>query len=147
MKLEQLKANAGAIKRSKRVGRGPGSGHGKTSGRGHKGQMARSGGGVRPTFEGGQTPLFRHLPKIGFSNAKFKIRYAVINVGDLEQFKEGTIITPELLKEKGILKKQLDGVKVLGDGVLTKKLTVKAHQFSTTAKDKIETVGGKIEVI
>lgn len=147
MKLEQLKANTGAIKRSKRVGRGPGSGHGKTSGRGHKGQMARSGGGVRPTFEGGQTPLFRHLPKIGFSNAKFKIRYAVINVGDLEQFKEGTIITPELLKEKGILKKQLDGVKVLGDGVLTKKLTVKAHQFSTTAKDKIETVGGKIEVI
>ena len=147
MKLHELRPNEKAFKTRKRVGRGPGSGLGKTSGKGHKGQNARSGGGVRPGFEGGQLPLFRRLPKRGFSNAKFKTVYAVINLSDLNKFEDGAIVTPEILKEMGILKNQLNGVKVLGNGKLEKKLTVKAHKFSTTAKDAIEKMGGKAEVI
>ena len=147
MKLNELKPNENAFKTKKRVGRGPGSGLGKTSGKGHKGQNARSGGGVRPGFEGGQLPLFRRLPKRGFSNAKFKTVYAVINLSDLNKFESGAVVTPDILKEMGILKKQLDGVKVLGNGNLEKKLTVKAHKFSNTAKEAIEKMGGKAEVI
>ena len=147
MKLHELRPNEKAFKTRKRVGRGPGSGLGKTSGRGQKGQNARSGGGVRPGFEGGQLPLFRRLPKRGFSNAKFKTVYAVINLSDLNKFKNGAIVTPEILKEMGILKNQLNGVKVLGNGKLEKKLTVKAHKFSESAKESIEKMGGKAEVI
>ena len=147
MKLHELRPNDKAFKERKRVGRGPGSGLGKTSGKGHKGQNARSGGGVRPGFEGGQLPLFRRLPKRGFSNAKFKTEYAVINLSDLNKFEDGAIVTPEILKEMGILKNQLDGVKVLGNGKLEKKLTVKAHKFSESAKESIEKMGGKAEVI
>lgn len=147
MKLHELKPNEKAFKTRKRVGRGPGSGLGKTSGKGHKGQNARSGGGVRPEFEGGQLPLFRRLPKRGFSNAKFKTVYAVINLSDLNKFEDGAIVTPEILKEMGILKNQLNGVKVLGNGKLEKKLTVKAHKFSNSAKESIEKMGGKAEVI
>ena len=147
MKLHELRPSEGAFKTNKRVGRGVSSGHGKTSGKGHKGQNARSGGGVRPGFEGGQLPLFRRLPKRGFSNAMFKVKYATINLSDLEKFDNGAVVTPELLKEMGILKKQLDGVKVLGNGELTKKLTVKANKFSQSAIEKIEAKGGKAEVI
>ena len=147
MKLHELRTREGAFKTSKTLGRGVGSGTGKTSGKGHKGQNARSGGGVRPGFEGGQLPLFRRLPKRGFSNAMFKKEYATINVSDLEKFEEGAVVTPEILKEMGILKKQLAGVKVLGNGELTKKLTVKAHKFSNSAIEKIEAKGGKAEVI
>lgn len=147
MKLNNITPTEGAFKERKRVGRGTGSGLGKTSGKGHKGQNARSGGGVRVGFEGGQLPLFRRLPKRGFSNAKFKIRYAVINLSDLDKFAEGTIVTPELLKEMGLIKNSLDGIKVLGNGKLTKKLTVKANKFSETAKKEIEALGGTIEVI
>ena len=147
MKLNSLYPNEGATKTRKRVGRGVGSGTGKTSGKGEKGQNARSGGGVRPGFEGGQLPLFRRLPKRGFSNAKFKIRYAVINLSDLNRFEDGAVVTPELLKEMGILKNQLDGVKVLGNGKLEKKLVVKAHKFSSVAQEQIEKLGGKAEVI
>ena len=147
MKLNCMYAPVGAKQTRKRVGRGPGSGLGKTSGKGHKGQNARSGGGVRPGFEGGQLPLFRRLPKRGFKNALFKTRYAVINLSDLDKFEEGAVVTPELLKEMGLIKKQLDGVKVLGNGTLTKKITVKANKFSKTAKEAIETLGGKAEVI
>lgn len=147
MKLHSLKANEGATKTPKRVGRGIGSGLGKTSGKGHKGQNARSGGGVRPGFEGGQTPLFRRLPKKGFSNARFKREYAVINLSDLNKFESDAVITPELLKEMGLVKNQLSGVKVLGNGNLEKKLVVKAHKFSDSAKEQIEKLGGKAEVI
>ena len=147
MKLHELRPNDKAFKERKRVGRGPGSGLGKTSGKGHKGQNARSGGGVRPGFEGGQLPLFRRLPKRGFSNAKFKTVYAVINLSDLNKFEDGAIVTPEILKEMGILKNQLNGVKILGNGKLEKKLTVKAHKFSESAKESIEKMGGKAEVI
>ena len=147
MKLHELRPNEKAFKTRKRVGRGPGSGLGKTSGKGHKGQNARSGGGVRPGFEGGQLPLFRRLPKRGFSNAKFKTVYAVINLSDLNKFEDGAIVTPEILKEMGILKNQLDGVKVLGNGKLEKKLTVKAHRFSKVAQEAIEKMGGKAEVM
>ena len=147
MKLHELRPSEGAFKTSKRLGRGTGSGLGKTSGKGHKGQNARSGGGVRQGFEGGQLPLFRRLPKRGFSNAMFKVEYATINVSDLEKFEDGAVVTPELLKEMGILKKQLAGVKVLGNGNLTKKLTVKANKFSDKAKEEIEAKGGKAEVI
>ena len=147
MKLHELRPNEKAFKTKKRVGRGPGSGLGKTSGRGQKGQNSRSGGGVRPGFEGGQLPLFRRLPKRGFSNAKFKTVYAVINLSDLNKFEDGAIVTPEILKEMGILKNQLNGVKVLGNGNLEKKLTVKAHKFSESAKESIEKMGGKAEVI
>ena len=147
MKLNSLYPNEGATKTRKRVGRGVGSGTGKTSGKGEKGQNARSGGGVRPGFEGGQLPLFRRLPKRGFSNAKFKTRYAVINLSDLNRFEDGAVVSPELLKEMGILKNQLDGVKVLGNGKLEKKLVVKAHKFSSVAQEQIEKLGGKAEVI
>lgn len=147
MKLHTMYASEGATKTRKRVGRGPGSGLGKTSGKGHKGQNARSGGGVRPGFEGGQLPLFRRLPKRGFKNAMFKTVYATINLSDLNKFENDSVITPELLKEMGILKNQLDGVKVLGNGTLEKKLTVKANQFSKKAKEEIEKLGGKAEVI
>ena len=145
MKLNEL-TNLNATAR-KRVGRGPGSGTGKTSGKGHKGQNARSGGGVRPGFEGGQLPLFRRLSKRGFNNYNFRTVYATVNVGDLERFEEGTTVTKELLIEVGLVKKELDGIKVLGNGELTKKLTVKADKFSSTAKEKIENVGGTTEVI
>lgn len=146
MKLSNLKYQEGSKKERKRVGRGTSS-TGKTSGRGHKGQKARSGGKVRLGFEGGQTQLFRRIAKRGFTNAPFKVRYAEINVSALEQFADGTVVTPELLKELGLVKKTLAGVKVLGQGNLSKKLTVKAQQFSLTAKEKIESVGGKTEVI
>ena len=145
MKLNEL-SNANATAR-KRVGRGPGSGTGKTSGKGHKGQNARSGGGVRPGFEGGQLPLFRRLSKRGFNNYNFRTVYATVNVGDLERFEEGTTVTKESLIEVGLVKKELDGIKVLGNGELTKKLTVKANKFSSSAKAKIENVGGTTEVI
>ena len=147
MKLHELSPNEGAVKSKKRVGRGLGSGLGKTSGKGHKGQNARSGGGVRPGFEGGQLPLFRRLSKRGFNNYNFRTVYAVVNVGDLERFEDGTTVTIEMLKESGLVNKELDGIKILGNGKLTKKLTVKANKFSNTAKEKIESVGGKIEVI
>ena len=147
MKLHELRPSEGAFQTKKRVGRGVGSGLGKTSGKGHKGQNARSGGGVRPGFEGGQLPLFRRLPKRGFKNAMFKTVYATINLSDLNKFENDSVITPELLKEMGILKNQLDGVKVLGNGTLEKKLTVKANQFSKKAQEEIEKLGGKAEVI
>ncbi len=147
MKLNCMYAPEGAKQTRKRVGRGTGSGLGKTSGKGHKGQNARSGGGVRPGFEGGQLPLFRRLPKRGFKNALFKTTYAVINLSDLDKFDDGAVVTPELLKEMGLLKKQLDGVKVLGNGKLTKKITVKANKFSDAALREIEKIGGKAEVI
>ena len=147
MKLHTIHPNEGATFTRKRVGRGPGSGLGKTSGKGHKGQNARSGGGVRPGFEGGQLPLFRRLPKRGFSNAMFKVRYAVINLSDLNKFEDGSVVTPELLKEMGLIKNQLDGIKVLGNGTLEKKLTVKANIFTNSAITKIESLGGTAEVI
>ena len=147
MKLHTIYPNDGATTTRKRVGRGPGSGLGKTSGRGEKGQKARSGYSRKAGFEGGQLPLYRRLPKRGFSNAKFKTTYAVINLSDLNKFEDGAVITPELLKEMGILKNQLDGVKVLGQGKLEKKLTVRANKFSNVAKREIEAKGGKAEVI
>ena len=147
MKLHELSPNPGSVKVRKRVGRGAGSGLGKTSGKGHKGQNARSGGGVRVGFEGGQLPLFRRLSKRGFNNYEFRTVYATVNVGDLNRFEDGTTITPELLIETGLVKKELDGIKVLGNGELTKKLTVKANKFSDSAKTKIENIGGKTEVI
>ena len=147
MKLHNIHPNEGATQTRKRLGRGVGSGLGKTSGKGHKGQNARSGGGVRPGFEGGQLPLFRRLPKRGFSNANFKTEYAVINLSDLNRFEDGAVVTPELLKEMGLVKNQLDGIKVLGNGTLEHKITVKAHKFSKRALEDIEKLGGKAEVI
>ena len=147
MKLHTMKPAEGATFTRKRVGRGIGSGLGKTSGKGHKGQNARSGGGVRQGFEGGQLPLFRRLPKRGFTNAMFKTEYAVINLSALNKFEDGATVSPELLKEMGLVKKQLDGIKVLGNGKLEKKLVVKAHKFSNVAKEQIEKLGGKAEVI
>ena len=147
MKLHELSTVEGSTHRRKVVGRGPGSGHGKTSGRGEKGQKARSGGGVSPWFEGGQTPLYKRLPRRGFSNAKFTTKYAIVNVGDLNRFKDGETVTPELLKESGLVKKELNGIKVLGNGTLEKKLTVKANVFTNAAIAKIEEMGGTTEVI
>ena len=147
MKLHELSPNPGSVSSRKRVGRGPGSGLGKTSGKGHKGQNARSGGGVRVGFEGGQLPLFRRLSKRGFNNYEFRTVYATVNVSDLNRFEDGTTVTPELLIETGLVKKELDGIKVLGNGELTKKLVVKANKFSGSAKEKIENIGGKTEVI
>ena len=147
MKLHELQPNEGSVKTRKRVGRGAGSGLGETSGKGHKGQNARTGGGVRLGFEGGQLPLFRRLSKRGFNNYNFRTDYATINVSDLEGFEDGTEVTVELLLDTGLIKKELDGVKVLGSGELTKKLVVKANAFSETAKAKIEKNGGKAEVI
>ncbi|MBP1573856.1 MAG: 50S ribosomal protein L15 [Oscillospiraceae bacterium] len=146
MKLHELSPAEGSTKKVKRIGRGHGSGWGKTAGKGHKGQNARSGGGVRPGFEGGQTTLARRTPKRGFNNI-FATEYTVINVSDLEMFKDGTVVDTELLKAAGLIKKELDGVKVLGNGELTKNLTVKAAAFSATAKEKIEKAGGKAEVM
>ena len=147
MKLHELEKNIGATHAKKRVGRGSGSGLGKTSGRGQKGQKARSGGSINPVFEGGQLPLYRRLPKRGFSNYPFKKEYAVINLSDLNVFEDGTVVTPALLKERGIVKKQFSGIKVLGEGQLEKKLTVQAHKFSKSAIDKINESGSKAEVI
>lgn len=146
MNLEDLKSPAGANKKVKRVGRGPGSGHGKTSCRGHKGQKARSGGGVRLGFEGGQMPLQRRIPKRGFTNI-FGKEFAIINVKDLNCFEDGTEVTPELLKEAGLVKSYKDGIKILGDGDLEKKLTIKIHKISKQAEEKVTAQGGKVEVI
>jgi large subunit ribosomal protein L15 len=146
VKLNELKSPPGANKRVKRVGRGPGSGHGKTSTRGHKGQKSRSGGGIRPGFEGGQMPLQRRIPKRGFTNI-FKKEYAIVNVKDLNTFEDGTVITAALLIEKGLINKEKDGLKVLGDGELEKRLIVKAHKISKQAAQKITDQGGEIEVI
>lgn len=146
MKLHELSPAAGSTKEVKRIGRGHGSGQGKTAGKGHKGQNARSGGGVRPGFEGGQMPLARRIPKRGFNNI-FGTTYAVINVSDLEKFVDGSVVDTDLLKAAGIVKKTCDGIKILGNGEITRKLTVKVAAFSQTAKEKIEKAGGKAEVI
>ncbi len=145
MKLHELQPAAGSTTSPKRLGRGTGSGLGKTSGKGHKGQKARSGGGVRPGFEGGQMPLTRRIPKRGFTNV-FRTEYATVNVGKLDIFENGAVVTAEMLREAGLIKKELAGVKILGGGELTKKLTVEAVKFSQAAKEKIETLGGKAEV-
>lgn len=147
MKLHELEKNIGATHAKKRKGRGPGSGLGKTCGRGQKGQKARSGGSINPVFEGGQLPLYRRIPKRGFTNDRFKTRYAVINIEELNVFDNDTVVTPAILKEKGIIKKQLDGIKILGNGKLEKKLTIQAHKFSASALEKIKEAGSKAEVI
>ena len=144
MKLHELSPAPGSVKEGYRKGRGPGSGNGKTAGKGHKGQNARSGGGVRPGFEGGQLPLYRKLPKRGFKN-HFAVNYAIVNVSALDVFNDGDIVNLDALMAKGIIKKPLDGLKVLGNGEITKKLTVEAAVFSATAKEKIEAAGGKTE--
>ena len=146
MKLHELSPAAGSTKDAFRVGRGPGSGNGKTAGKGHKGQNARSGGGVRPGFEGGQLPLYRKLPKRGFTN-KFATNYAIINVDALNKFEDGAVVDLEALITAGVIRKAFDGLKVLGNGEITKKITVKAAVFSATAKEKIEAAGGKTEVV
>jgi len=146
MKLHELKPAEGTTKSKKRLGRGTATGQGKTAGKGQKGQKSRSGGGVRVGFEGGQMPLYRRLPKIGFTNV-FRKEYAVVNLSDLERFDNGTIVSPEVLKEAGLVKAMLAGVKILGNGDLTKNLTVQAHKFSKTAAEKITAAGGKVEVI
>ena len=146
MKLNELSPAVGSAKDSYRKGRGPGSGNGKTAGKGHKGQNARSGGGVRPGFEGGQLPLYRKLPKRGFKN-RFAVNYAIVNVSDLNRFEDGSVVDLETLLAAKLVRKELDGLKVLGDGELTKKLTVKATVFSATAKEKIEAAGGKTEEV
>ena len=147
MKLHELSPAEGSVKEGFRKGRGTGSGNGKTAGKGHKGQNARSGGGVRPGFEGGQLPLYRKLPKRGFNNARFGKQYAVVNVESLNKFANGDVVDCAALLNAGIINKLFDGVKVLGEGELTKKLTVKAAVFSASAKEKIEAVGGKTEVV
>lgn len=146
MKLHELKPSEGSRKVRNRVGRGIGSGNGKTAGKGHKGQNARSGGGVRPGFEGGQNPLYRRLPKRGFTNINRK-EYAIVNLDTLNRFEDGAEVTPAALVETGIVSKELAGIKVLGNGTLSKKLTVKAHKFSASAKEAIENAGGQTEVI
>jgi len=147
MKLNELQT-APEAKTRKRVGRGPGSGLGKTSGRGQKGQKSRSGASIPAWFQGGQSPLYRRLPKRGFNNARYRVEYATINLSDLNKyFNDGDEVSPEVLKERGIIKNQLCGVKVLGNGELEKKLTIKANRFSTSAVTKIESAGGKAEVI
>ena len=146
MKLNELKPAAGSAKDAWRKGRGAGSGNGKTAGKGHKGQNARSGGGVRPGFEGGQLPLYRKLPKRGFKN-RFAVNYAIVNVSDLNVFENGAVVDLEALLAKKIIRKSLDGLKVLGNGELTKKLTVKAAVFSATAKEKITAAGGQAEEV
>jgi len=146
MKLFELSPAPGSVKAVKRKGRGHGSGNGKTAGKGHKGQNARSGGGVRPGFEGGQMPLYRRLPKRGFTNI-FASKFTEVNVSQLDRFENGTEITPDLLKEVGVISKINDGVVILGRGELTKKLTVKATRFSKSAAEKIQAKGGKAEVI
>lgn len=147
MKINALKPAEGSRKQSFRKGRGHGSGSGKTAGRGHKGQNARSGGGVRIGFEGGQMPLYRRIPKRGFNNKVFAKKYAEVNVGQLNGFQSESVVTPEMLREMGIIKKKLDGVAILGKGELTQKLTVRATRFSKTATEKILAAGGKAEVV
>ena len=147
MKLNELQRNIGATHAKKRVGRGPGSGLGKTCGRGQKGQKARSGASIKPVFEGGQLPLYRRIPKRGFKNARFKTVYGTINLAELNKFEDGTTVTPALLKDTGLLKKQYDGVKVLGTGKLEKKITIQANKFSASALEKIKEAGSKAEVI
>ena len=147
MKLHELSPAEGSVKEGFRKGRGAGSGNGKTAGKGHKGQNARSGGGVRPGFEGGQLPLYRKLPKRGFNNYRFAKCYSVVNVQLLNKFNDGDVVDCAALLAAGIIKNTFDGLKVLGDGELTKKLTVKAAVFSASAKEKIEAVGGKTEVV
>lgn len=146
MKLHELKPAEGSRQERKRKGRGIGSGNGKTAGKGHKGQNARSGGGVRPGFEGGQTPLFQRLPKRGFTNINRK-EYAVVNLDALNRFEDGAEVTPELLIETGVVSNEKAGIKVLAKGKVEKKLTVKAHKFSSAAKEAIEAAGGQTEVI
>ena len=146
MKLHEMSYTEGARRERKRIGRGHGSGHGKTSGKGQKGQNARSGGGVRLGFEGGQTPIMRRLPKRGFTNFNRKV-FAILNVESLNVFENDTVVTPELLIETGLVRKELDGIKILGQGELEKKLTVKANKFSGSAVSTIEQAGGKVEVI
>ena len=146
MKLNELSPAVGSAKDSYRKGRGPGSGNGKTAGKGHKGQNARSGGGVRPGFEGGQLPLYRKLPKRGFKN-RFAVNYAIVNGSALNRCEDGSVVDMEALLAAKIVRKELDGLKVLGAGELTKKLTVKATVFSATAKEKIEAAGGKTEEV
>ncbi len=146
MKLNELSPAYGSAKDAYRKGRGPGSGNGKTAGKGHKGQNARSGGGVRPGFEGGQLPLYRKLPKRGFKN-RFAVNYAIVNVAALNKFEDGAVVDLEALLAAKLVRKELDGLKILGDGELTKKLTVKANVFSATAKEKIEAAGGKTEEV
>ena len=147
MKLHELERNIKATHKKKRVGRGSGSGLGKTCGRGQKGQKARSGVSIGAVFEGGQLPLYRRIPKRGFKNAKFKTVYATINVGELNKFEDGTVVTPALLKDAGLVKNQMDGIKILGNGKLEKKLTIQAHKFSLSAQEKIKEAGSKAEVI
>ena len=147
MKLHELSPKEGSVKEGFRKGRGAGSGNGKTAGKGHKGQNARSGGGVRLGFEGGQLPLYRKLPKRGFNNFRFGKKYAIINIQSLNKFNDGEVVDSAALLAKGIIKNVFDGVKVLGEGEISKKLTVKAAIFSETAKEKIEAVGGKTEVV
>ncbi|CAM3494284.1 50S ribosomal protein L15 [Paenibacillus lupini] len=146
MKLHELAPAPGSTQVGKRKGRGIGSGNGKTAGRGHKGQNARSGGGVRPGFEGGQNPLYRRLPKRGFNN-RFRTEYAIVNIEELNNFAAGTEVTPEVLIEQGIIKNPLAGIKILGNGEITVQLTVKANKFSQSAVEKIQAAGGKTEVI
>ncbi|MCI5594952.1 MAG: 50S ribosomal protein L15 [Anaerovoracaceae bacterium] len=146
MKLHELKAAGGSTKNPKRKGRGTGTGNGTTAGRGMNGQKSRSGGGVRLGFEGGQMPLYRRLPKRGFTNI-WGTEYTVLNVDALNKFEAGTVVTPEMLKEAGLVKQVKDGIKILGDGKLEKNLTVQAHKFTKTAVEKIESAGGKVEVI
>ena len=147
MKLHELSPKEGSTKEKFRKGRGPGSGNGKTAGKGHKGQNARSGGGVRPGFEGGQLPLYRKLPKRGFNNFRFGKNYAIINVQSLNKFNDGEVVDAQALLSAGIIHNVFDGVKVLGEGEIAKKLTVKAAIFSANAKEKIEAAGGKTEVV
>ena len=147
MKLHELSPQEGSVKERFRKGRGAGSGNGKTAGKGHKGQNARSGGGVRPGFEGGQLPLYRKLPKRGFNNFRFAKKYAIVNVESLNKFANGDVVDSAALLSQGIINSVYDGVKVLGEGELAKKLTVKAAVFSASAKEKIEAVGGKTEVV
>ena len=146
MKLFELQPGVGSTSDRKRKGRGHGSGNGKTAGKGHKGQNARSGGGVRIGFEGGQMPIYRRLPKRGFNNV-FALKYAEINVSDLNKFEDGAVVDAVALKEAGIVKKTLDGIKVLGNGNIEKKVTVKAAKFTESAKEKIVAAGGKFEVM
>ena len=147
MKLNELRPAEGSVQERYRKGRGPGSGNGKTAGKGHKGQNARSGGGVRPGFEGGQFPIYRQLPKRGFNNKRFATVYATVNVSDLNRFEDGAIVDIQTLLDARVIRKAQDGLKVLGNGEITKKLTVKAAVFSASAKEKIEAAGGKTEVV
>ena len=147
MKLNELRPAEGSVQERFRKGRGPGSGNGKTAGKGHKGQNARSGGGVRPGFEGGQFPIYRQLPKRGFNNQRFATVYAIVNVSDLNRFEDGAIVDIQTLLDARVIRKAQDGLKVLGNGEITKKLTVKAAKFSAAAKEKIEAAGGSCEEV